>query len=104
MLCARLSVATCSRSGARSMTAVTFLSHDGTSSVIEVDGGNAMQAAVWNAVAGIDGDCGGMSACATCHVYVDPAWLAQVGAAGEAEAAMLELAEEVRENSRLACQ
>lgn len=83
---------------------ITFVSHQGDQSLVEVSDGNAMQAAVWNSVRGIDGDCGGMCACATCHVYVDAAWIGMVGAPDETETAMLELAEDVRGNSRLACQ
>ena len=86
------------------MASITFISHDGEPSSVEIGEGNAMQAAVWNAIRGIDGDCGGVCACATCHVYVDDAWVAAVGAADETEVAMLELAEDVRANSRLACQ
>ena len=86
------------------MASITFISHAGEPSSVELGEGNAMQAAVWNSIRGIDGDCGGVCACATCHVYVDPAWLQAVGTADETEVAMLELAEDVRPNSRLACQ
>ena len=75
---------------------------------VEVDaeeGTSAMQAALDNGVAGIDGDCGGQAACATCHVFVDPAWLDRVGLADpEVELPLLGLAEGAQENSRLACQ
>ncbi|KAB7740817.1 2Fe-2S iron-sulfur cluster binding domain-containing protein [Parvibaculum sedimenti] len=88
------------------MTKVSFVEVTGTTYAVEADSGiSAMEAAVRNNVPGIDGDCGGAAACATCHVYVDPAWLAKTGAAGEGmEKDMLEFAEDVRENSRLACQ
>lgn len=88
------------------MTKVSFVEVTGKTYAVEADGGiSAMEAAVRNNVPGIDGDCGGAAACATCHVYVDPAWLAKTGPAGEGmEKDMLEFAEEVRENSRLACQ
>jgi ferredoxin, 2Fe-2S len=55
-------------------------------------------------VPGITGDCGGVCSCATCHVKIDPAWVEKVGPAGEAEAGMLELEDEVEDNSRLGCQ
>lgn len=63
-------------------------------------------AAVNNGVPGIDGDCGGECACATCHVYVDGAWIDRVGTAepGGMEANLLQFAEGSTENSRLACQ
>jgi 2Fe-2S ferredoxin len=64
-----------------------------------------MEAAVKNSVPGIDGDCGGAAACATCHVYVDPEWIGRTGPAAEGlEQSMLEFAEDVTDQSRLACQ
>jgi len=63
-----------------------------------------MEAAVINNVDGIDADCGGACACATCHVYLDPTRFEQIGSAGELELEMLEVAEEVKPNSRLSCQ
>ena len=63
-----------------------------------------MEAATGNDIPGIDADCGGACACATCHVYVDENWLEATGKPGDLEAEMLEVAEEVKENSRLACQ
>jgi 2Fe-2S ferredoxin len=65
---------------------------------------SAMQAAVSNSIPGIDGDCGGNAACATCHVFVDPAWMARIGGPSEQERELLELAEGTQDNSRLACQ
>lgn len=62
-----------------------------------------MQGAIANGVPGIDGDCGGACACATCHVFVDPTWLSRLGDRTEMEASMLEFAEGVQETSRLAC-
>ena len=63
-----------------------------------------MEGAVKNGVPGIDADCGGACACATCHVFVDAAWLEATGARTEQEAEMLEFAENVQPNSRLSCQ
>lgn len=72
---------------------------------VDVENGvTLMQAAVDNFVPRILGDCGGACACATCHVHVDPAWTARVGAAGEVEAELLSGLLETESNSRLACQ
>ena len=88
------------------MTKVNYVEAGGTVHAVEAEEGiSAMEAAVRNSVPGIDGDCGGAAACATCHVYVDPAWIARTGQAGEGmEKDMLDFAEDVHENSRLACQ
>lgn len=63
-----------------------------------------MQAAVSNMVPGIEGDCGGLCACATCHVYVPDEWKARCGTADELEQGILDFAYDVREGSRLGCQ
>jgi 2Fe-2S ferredoxin len=87
------------------MVKLTFIQHSGT--VIEIaakPGSSLMQAAVENGVSGIDADCGGVCACATCHVYIEPDWLALTGEAGETEFAMLEFSEYRQPSSRLACQ
>ena len=63
-----------------------------------------MESAVKNMVPGIDADCGGACACATCHVYVEPDWLEKTGEREEMEEDMLDFAFDVRENSRLSCQ
>lgn len=84
---------------------LTFVTHDGE--VHEVDGEegrSVMNAAIDNLVPGIDADCGGECACATCHVYVDEEWLARVGEPDAAEDAMLDLNPEREHNSRLCCQ
>ncbi|MFN0186594.1 MAG: 2Fe-2S iron-sulfur cluster-binding protein [Aquabacterium sp.] len=87
------------------MPTVTFIAHNGNRSTVTVPAGTTlMRAAVDNNVAGIDGDCGGQCACATCHVFVDPAWTERFGARGSNEEDMLNFAAEVRDNSRLACQ
>ena len=60
------------------MPKISFIEHGGTQHEVDVPNGtSAMQAAVNNGVPGIDGDCGGICACATCHVYVDAAWSAR---------------------------
>jgi 2Fe-2S ferredoxin len=86
------------------MPKVTFIHPDESSQTVEIDSGRSvMEAAVNNNVSGIEADCGGACACATCHVYVDPAHLSRLDPPGEAEAAMLEFALEPKENSRLSC-
>jgi len=87
------------------MIKIVYKNHDGSAQEVECPTGiSAMEAAVNNGIAGIDGDCGGVCACATCHVYIDSAWMALVGPPGENEDVMLDLTESRQENSRLACQ
>ena len=85
------------------MAKITYIEHDGKEHVIDVKAGlTVMEGAVKNNVPGIDADCGG--ACATCHVYVDEAWLAKTGDKSAMEESMLDFAENVEGNSRLSCQ
>lgn len=87
------------------MAKVTYIAHDGTERSLDVhDGVNLMDAAVDNMVPGIDGDCGGSCACATCHVHVDPAWVDKLPVMEEVENMMLELTDSRDEYSRLCCQ
>ena len=87
------------------MIKITFIEHAGAVHDVEAKPGlSVMEAAVKNNVPGIDADCGGACACATCHVYVDPDWMARTGARSAMEESMLEFAEGVETNSRLACQ
>jgi 2Fe-2S ferredoxin len=87
------------------MLKVTFINFAGAARAVEVPVGTTlMRAATDNRVSGIDGDCGGNCACATCHVYIDPAWADRVGPRNASEEDMLNLAAELRGNSRLACQ
>lgn len=88
------------------MAKVTFFSPGGEASSVDVPTGESiMRAAVNNMIDGMVGECGGGLACATCHCYVDDAWIDKVGAPSEIETEMLEIASsEVRPNSRLACQ
>ncbi len=87
------------------MVKITYIEYDGTEHVIEAEPGvSVMEAAVKNMVPGIDADCGGACACATCHVYVDPTWLEKVGKPEAMEESMLDFAAEPKENSRLSCQ
>jgi ferredoxin, 2Fe-2S len=87
------------------MLRVTFIGFAGGAHTVEVPVGTTlMRAATDNRVPGIDGDCGGNCACATCHIYVDPAWSHRVGIRTAVEEDMLNSVDELRGNSRLACQ
>ena len=87
------------------MAKITYIEHNGTSHTIEVRSGlSVMEGAVKNNIPGIDADCGGACACATCHVYVDEAWTAKTGAPSAMEESMLDFASEVLPSSRLSCQ
>ncbi len=87
------------------MTKVTFIAHDGTRfETHPVNGSTVMEAAIKNAVSGIEAECGGACACATCHVYVDDAWVDITGKPAAMEEDMLDFAFDVRPNSRLSCQ
>ena len=87
------------------MAKITFVEHDGTEHVLEGEAGmTVMELAIKNSVPGIDADCGGACACATCHVYVREDWTEKVGKAVEMEEDMLDFAFDVRDNSRLSCQ
>jgi len=87
------------------MAAITYIAFNGERHVVDVNSGmSVMEGAVRYGVPGIDADCGGACACATCHVYVDPAWQARTGKRNALEDSMLEFTESVEPNSRLSCQ
>ena len=87
------------------MPKILFTDHDGETREVEAKPGmSLMEAAVQNMIPGIDADCGGACACATCHVYVDAEWLPKLKAKDDMEDSMLDFAEEVQDNSRLSCQ
>ena len=87
------------------MPKIVYIEHNGTRHEVEVAAGTSvMEGAVKNLIPGIDADCGGACACATCHVFVDPEWLDKTGARSEMETSMLDFAEGVEPNSRLSCQ
>ena len=87
------------------MVKITYVDSDGTARTVEAEeGSTVMENAVRNGVPGIEAECGGACACATCHVYVDEAWKDVVGAPGSMEEDMLDFAYDVRPNSRLSCQ
>lgn len=87
------------------MVKVIFADSIGAEREIDAKPGHTvMQAAAINAVPGIEADCGGACSCATCHVFVDPEWMAVTGQANQVEDAMLSMSADRKENSRLSCQ
>jgi 2Fe-2S ferredoxin len=87
------------------MGCITFIEHDGTEHVVEIEEGKSlMQAAVENGIRGIDADCGGACACGTCHVIVDNHWIQATGGINADEQGMLGLTPEKTDTSRLSCQ
>lgn len=87
------------------MPKITFTDSSGNARTVEAENGSTvMETAIRNNIPGIEAECGGACACATCHVYVDSAWLAKVGEQNAIEQSMLDYADDARENSRLACQ
>lgn len=87
------------------MVKITFIDADGSERTAEGEvGSTVMETALKNDVPGIEAECGGACACATCHVYVDDAWAAAVGPPSTMEEDMLDFASDVRPTSRLSCQ
>ena len=87
------------------MAKITYIAHDGTRFEVEVENGSTvMENAIKNSVPGIEAECGGACACATCHVYVDNAWTGKTGSPEAMEEDMLDFAYDVQPNSRLSCQ
>jgi 2Fe-2S ferredoxin len=87
------------------MPKITFIDAAGAQRTVEAKNGmTVMETAVKNNIPGIDADCGGACACATCHVYVKAEYLDRVGKPSAMEHSMLDFAENVKENSRLSCQ
>ncbi|HEX3485308.1 MAG TPA: 2Fe-2S iron-sulfur cluster-binding protein [Micropepsaceae bacterium] len=87
------------------MPKITYIEHNNKEHTVEVPAGwTVMEGAVKNRIPGIDADCGGACACATCHVYVDPAWLPKLAPRQDMEEQMLDFAQDVKSNSRLSCQ
>ena len=88
------------------MPLVTYIEHNGTPHPVQVPNGESvMQGAVNNMLNGIVGECGGALACATCHCYVDDAWMSRVGPPSALEMEMLEsAAADMKPSSRLSCQ
>ena len=87
------------------MAKITYITHDKKNHTIDIQNGlTVMEGAVQNNIPGIDADCGGSMACATCHVYVKEEWLNKIPKAEEAEVDMIDVAFEPKKNSRLSCQ
>ena len=87
------------------MPKITYLDNQGNSKTIDVENGlTVMEGAIQNDIPGIDADCGGSMACATCHVYVEEKWFNKILKAEEAEVDMIDMAFEPKKNSRLSCQ
>ena len=87
------------------MPKITYINSDAKVNTIEVQNGlTVMEGAVQNDIPGIDADCGGGMACATCHVYVNEEWLDKLPAKEDGEEDMLDMAFEPKQNSRLSCQ
>ena len=87
------------------MPKITYIEHNGKSHTLEVANGlTVMEGAVQNNIPGIDADCGGSCACATCHVYVDEKWFNKLPNKESAEEDMLDMASEPKPLSRLSCQ
>jgi 2Fe-2S ferredoxin len=87
------------------MPKITYIDSDGTERVVEAEAGSTvMEAAIKNGVPGIEAECGGACACATCHVYVEEEWREKAGGPSPMEEDMLDFGYDVRPNSRLSCQ
>ena len=87
------------------MPKITYIEHNGKTHQIEVANGlSVMEGAVQNNIPGIDADCGGSCACATCHVYVDEKWFIKLPKKDSSEEDMLDMAYEPKKFSRLSCQ
>ena len=87
------------------MAKITYIQFDGTETAVEIKPGlSVMEGAIKNNIPGIDADCGGACACATCHVYVGEQWRDKTGSPSAMEESMLDFADEVQPNSRLSCQ
>ena len=87
------------------MPKITYIEHNGKSHTIEIANGlSVMEGAVQNNIPGIDADCGGSMACATCHVYVKEEWFNKIDKPEDGEVDMIDMAFEPKKNSRLSCQ
>ena len=87
------------------MPKITYIDNEGNSKTIDVENGlSVMEGAIQNNIPGIDADCGGGMACATCHVYVKEDWFNKIPKKEDGEEDMLDMAFEPKTNSRLSCQ
>jgi len=87
------------------MPSITYIDYEGTARTVEGEiGSTVMETAIKNGIPGIEAECGGACACATCHVHVDEAWRAVVGEPSPMEEDMLDFGYDVKPDSRLSCQ
>ena len=87
------------------MAKITYIEHNGNKHTVDVENGlSVMEGAVQNDIPGIDADCGGGMACATCHVYIGDEWFNKINQKSEGEDDMLDQAYEPKKNSSLSCQ
>ena len=87
------------------MVKITFIDSDDTARTVEAEvGSTVMETGIKNGIPGIEAECGGACACATCHVYIDEGWRAKTGEASPMEEDMLDFGFDVRPTSRLSCQ
>ena len=87
------------------MTKITYIENNGKEHTVDVQNGlTVMEGAVQNDIPGIDADCGGSMACATCHVYVKDDWYSKLDEKSEGEDDMIDQAYDPKKNSRLSCQ
>ena len=87
------------------MAKIIYNDFEGNSKTVEVENGlSIMEGAIQNEIPGIDADCGGAMACATCHVYIKDEWFNKIPKAEDAEIDMIDMAYEPKKNSRLSCQ
>ena len=87
------------------MAKITYIEFNGKKHEVDATPGmTVMEGAKQNGIPGIEADCGGACSCGTCHVYIDPAWVAKVGPRNSLEDATIDFAFNVESNSRLACQ
>ena len=87
------------------MAKITYIEHTNKEHVVEVPNNmSVMEGAIQNNIPGIDADCGGSMACATCHVYVDEKWFNKLEKKDEGEEDMLDMAYQPNKFSRLSCQ
>jgi 2Fe-2S ferredoxin len=87
------------------MPKITYIDSENKSVTVDAEvGSTVMEAAIKNSIPGIEAECGGACACATCHVYIDEAWREKTGAATPMEEDMLDFGFDVRPESRLSCQ
>ena len=87
------------------MPKITYIDSSGNKNAVDVEKGlTVMEGAIQNDIPGIDADCGGSMACATCHVYIEENWVNKIPKAEESEIDMIDMAYEPKKNSRLSCQ